>query len=518
MTYKKTYIFAALLVASLGAAVGVYRVVYSDKFRIDLDLKLTDATLHDYRSLFEIVDKSGKVQCAAGFARGSQTYRTINDRQVEFYCDVGEPVISDLGRPSANTWRPSLAATPEGLVDLSSGMMWTGEKWSLSADSRKVENHQDLGAKIAFVAAGSTPARVDINGEPVLSFESEIFKIGTYYNGLIYTVSSGKDGSSFLGVFRPATGETERLEMPATRGVYAIMGYDGSIIISGTHWILRYDGNEISTLFKHPEYEFYSLLSTRDGILAGSYPGGDLYLIDPDTWTVSSFDHPPKDAAYVNDGSVESLTVLHHMGEKYYREIQSLALYGGRLYAGLFPTGTVWEKTDRWVMHSMFNKLPDQSEPWPYYSEMQSRIADLNADERARANPKWLLDAFWARRVSSLVPSPQGLAIGVGNFTGFAFDPDRDTFMSQADVEEYGRVKLLERPAVLSAFVDVKGQTTLSFVVSKDRKMLILQDGQIIAETDAPMPKFRGGNVRVGSGVYGATSVPLQASRPNNLG
>jgi len=521
------------IACAVGLAIVSFYLVYTQYYNrtpsslsIAIKANITAQTIDDYRSLFRAVDENGKTVCSAGFQRGGQTYRNLNPRILEVYCrpDSEQTKIVDLGKPTSDSWRPSLVVLDNKIVDLTSSTAWDGKRWT-RADMASSENAIPLADGLLEFrhATESEPPTVSYKNETVIQFPGYTLSSGTYYRGKLYVALApvGGEEHSILAVCAWGLGQScnpTTFALPdGNRMVYSMIGYDGQILIGGSGMLMRFDGEKAFVLHQNPVFEYYSFLVFRNSILVGTFPRGFLYEISPTDWSVKDIEAPPNGVdGFQNHEQFETATLdyLNKIGEPYYREAQSLALMGGRVFVGMYPWGDVWERGHggEWTSIDLVDPGAKRNQlPWPYFEEMQQRIQAMKADPRSASNDKWLLDAFWARRIHSLVPSPYGLAAGIGNLSGRAYDPERDTFMSKNDIDLYGRVKLLQRPMSVFAQVAETGRTTLSFTIDRSG-IRIAQDKKTIADAKMPISDDildKISSVVIGAGVYGKTASSL---------
>lgn len=473
-----------------------------------------DSAIQDYRSLFRIVDQSGSTVCAAGMPKYSQTRRASSSQTVELYCTPSDSSVVEIGRPSDDSWRPALVHGHDGVVDLATRTEYRDGTWRPTSLPAGLENQQEVGGRLyQFVSATADhPPRVLLDGDVFTEFPGASLEIGYYYAGRIYVVTSSGYSTRLWVCDLQARCSSESL--PAEmRAAYAMLGYEGDVLIAGTTWIVRFDGERVRTVYHRAEDEFYSIVSTSLGLLVGTYPEGNLLAIDTENWSVTPLPEQPIDATDfdIDDDQIPELAVHFALGKRHYREAQSIALMGGRIYVGMFPWGEVWESPlDNldWEATRLFPGEKMGNEPWPYYREMRQRYTALADDPRTLAAPKWSLAEYWSQRIHSMVLTDMGLAIGKGNFTGWAYEADRDTFASrEALARDYGSVVLFQDQNSLVSDVRFDGvATTLTFEITPDR-LRIFQDGKVIATKVIAINLPPGATIEWGAGPYGGTTL-----------
>jgi len=215
-----------------------------------------------------------------------------------------------------------------------------------------------------------------------------------------------------------------------------------------------------------------------DRLLMGHYPTGEIYEYDGQTLKLLE-DWPP---------------VLEGVSDRA-REAQTLSIYGGDLYCGVWPWGEVWRfdhNQQAWnFAHRMFShpELTDKV-THPYEKETQSVDKVYN---------------LWGQRVTGLVPFDNSLYISTSSKSGFEFQEKFD-FLTKEKWQDYGKVYELTLPGQLSAAIDWKtGPTTFEFTLN-DKEMTIHQDGELKGKLAVDTQKVMNGKpsrVVWGRGVYG---------------
>ncbi len=243
-----------------------------------------------------------------------------------------------------------------------------------------------------------------------------------------------------------------------------------------------HDGESWRTLREHvpnTSYQIYSVLNYRNKLLLGQYPTGDVFEYDG-----QELKHLPGFPPKLPEVSGSS------------RECQTLALYRGELYAGVWPWGEVWrheEETDRWIsMGRLFtHPEPHKRTTHPY-------------EDGAKRHGLVMND--WGQRVTSAVPVGDSLMFATSAKNVVQWDAKYLDFMSEDARKEYGSVLKLKLPGNLSAPIQWKsGPTVLTFVVEADR-LAISQDGRDLGSTPLD-PEFvktlKPDSISWGEGIFG---------------
>jgi hypothetical protein len=227
-------------------------------------------------------------------------------------------------------------------------------------------------------------------------------------------------------------------------------------------------------------FQLYAMLNHRNRLLMGHYPSGELFEVVGDE-VRQLVGWPPRPAA----ASASA------------REAQTLTIYRGELFAGIWPWGEVWRLNgDAWeFVGRLFEHpvmTPDATAP--HESEMTALGEKINN--------------LWGQRVTALIPVVDGLFAATSNKNGAPHE-ERLTFLTGGYAQEYGAVHRLYLPGHLSAPAAWTGEpTTFEMVLTQDA-MTLRQDGQVIGTAMLPagaMEGFQIGQIRWGDGVFG----PLQ--------
>ena len=142
--------------------------------------------------------------------------------------------------------------------------------------------------------------------------------------------------------------------------------------------------------------QLYAILTYRDRLLMGQYPTGELF-----SYYGKELKHLPGWPPVMNGV------------RKNAREAQTLTLYGGELYAGVWPWGEVWNLGDRhgeWrFLGRMFtHPAPTDKTTHPYEVQTTKLGAVLNR---------------WGQRVTSLVPFGDSLYLSTSSKGGTPYEP-----------------------------------------------------------------------------------------------
>ncbi|MBA3069137.1 MAG: hypothetical protein FP825_11720 [Hyphomonas sp.] len=315
---------------------------------------------------------------------------------------------------------------------------------------------------------------------------------------------------------------TKKQDWPYWNDVYGMIGWRGHVYLSAGAdgsgkgsgvWRIDPESGEMLRVFPKAETfpgEFYGMLVVNDTLIAGHYPSGYLAVIS-------------------SDGSARFLEVPKALGGSYgmaegqveYREAQSLNLYAGRVWVGMYPWGFLWEgdaSLENWIRHRLFTwPEVDSGEPAPFHNELDRRYAAMTPEERA-VKGAWALPSFWGQRIHSVALSGDENAVlyGLGNMPGLPYDPERDaSFGTKEDFKDYGSVRGLRAPNTLIKYIPwpKNGVLDLDFAVSGNR-MTLSFEGKTLETVEAHLDVFDLARMKlrsVGSGLYGRSAYEVEA-------
>ncbi len=467
----------------------------------------------NFGTLFEAVDARGRVVAGAGFP-GLYNTTCRNDRRgLQFYVrpaqDTTPPQIETLPRFSDDTGvyvgdingrmyaLGQRVATRAQAWDPAAGRWETAPEYA-DASLRNGDGEMHLGSgRLTF-----KNSRIEHDGGLVLAApEGESIHHVYYAPGYLFFFhdrpGEAKDGA-FTRVcalpWTPGQAEPPDLAQAIARPTFSLhettwaWGQTGGKVLTVTNWgtVLAFDGKGWQTLREHDgkSYQVYAMLNYYDRLLLGQYPSGSLHEYDGETLTQRE-KWPPAMPGVATTA----------------REAQSLALYRGDLYTGVWPWAELWRfdrDVDDWsLVRRLFTRPPITDRVGhPFEAE----ILAYNAAHDAKN--VW---NDWGQRATSLAAAGDALYIGTSNKGGSLRPPDY-TFIDDATLAEYGLVHRMRLPGHLSCQVRwVDGPTAFRFVVA-DGRMSVSQDGVEIASAalDAGTAAgLAGVSVAYGSGLFG---------------
>jgi len=462
----------------------------------------------NFGSLFEIKDSTGRVIAGAGFPAVYNTRFRMDRQTLQFFArppDQGDDfTLKTIPRPDDNCglymfdFAGRLYAINESAggpyrewdADTASWRSATGIVAGLSSHNDGVVR---VGSSVLRYADGS----VTFNGRTILPAAAVGNYLHFYYaNGRLFfyhTHRSETDGFTRICACRWTPDSPNPIDIDqadaiviepvgATTWAFGHLG-DQVITVSNHGGVFVHDGRSWRVLRErvpNVSYQVYSVLTYYDRLLLGQYPTGEVFEFDGSRLTRRE-GFPPK------------LPTVSASA----RECQTLALYRGELYAGVWPWGEVWRyerDADRW--HSL-GRLFTHPEP-------SDRTVHPYEDDSVRHG---LVANQWGQRVTSAVTIGNSMMFSTSAKSNMLWDPKFADFLSDSDRKEYGAVLQLDVPGSLSAPIAWKsGPTEFQFVIHADR-LSIVQDGSEIGSAavgPAFLDALQPASIAWGEGIFGA--------------
>lgn len=444
-------------------------------------------------SLFELKNNDGDVVLGAGFDDAHSTYMRDNNRQVIFYhrSPAPEAAIVQMGKPFGsdnngarlqvdgdtlvavgNYGRRAPYLTPDG----GGGWKPVEAAWAAGADTY---------GGVQFVNNGRLifeNERITYNGDAVYTSAAGAGRY--YYTHGQMVICHSKPDMLYVAPWKP--GETidlaEARSFPIVGSVFTLGDYDGEILITtNVGEFYSYRDGELTThrVTDGKSWQGYSMLRHYDKVLIGQYPTGSLYQYDENG--LALFDPPIP----VPEGVSRNA-----------REAQTLAIYGGYLYAGVWPWGELWRfdhLANRWDFVARVFSQPALSieDQEPYARAMKDKPPAYNA---------------WGQRIVNLTNYRDALYIATMNKGGTPWIPEVRDVVPEGAVAEYGVVHKLTAPAQVAAPFTWKESTELLFRLANGN-LIIFQDDVHIGSCPLPhdlkLGAVSASGLTVADGIYG---------------
>lgn len=447
-------------------------------------------------TLFELKDADGKVVLGAGFDDAHSTYMRDNNRQLVFYykSPTPETTVTPIGKPfDAETNAARLQVDGDTLVAVGNYgrrapyLTPDGDGSWKPIEAEWAAQAETYGG-VQFVNNGRLifeNERIMYDGETIYT---STLGAGRYYyaNGQM-VICHVKPDMLYVAPWKP--GETIVLEnaksFPIVGSVFTLGNYDGEILITtnvGEFYSFR-DG-ELTThrVTDGKSWQGYSMTRFYDKVLIGQYPTGSLFQYDKDGLK------PFEPALPVPEGVSANA-----------REAQTLAIYGGYLYVGVWPWGELWRfdhEAKTWTLVTRVFTQPELSieDQEPYARAMKDKPPAYNA---------------WGQRIVSLTNFEDALYIATMNKGGTPWIPEVQAVVPESAVAEYGRVHKLTVPGQVAVPFKWKEETELRLSIV-DSQLVVLQDGVRVGSTrirrESAPGIFNEQNITLANGIYGPSA------------
>ena len=440
----------------------------------------------NFGSIFEATNQDGHVVAGAGFMEVYNT-RFRSERQVvQFYIKPNTPQNSFSIRRQPH---PKLG-TGIYLFDHQSKLYaWTGirgnsvRRWNAQGSNWQEAvppgtSNLRSGDGIMHLAGGQLVMAnntAEYNGERILTSPSQGSRYCYYYAAghLFFYHTDRTEPKPFTKVFACPWTPDQESRIDLSKAVVMDTKYIGEtpfswgqfqdqvLTVSNQGGIYVFSDNSWETLLEPDHtvsYQVYSMLNYYDRLLLAQYPSGNLFEYDGIKLTHRP-DWPPKLPGVSSSA----------------REAQTLAIYRGDLFVGVWPWAELWRydhNEQEW--HSMGRMFTH-----PEITDKQVHPYEAPAEQLG------LVVNHWGQRVTGLVPLGESLMISTSS-KGTAEWRNTYRFLNEPQRQEYGSLLELRLPGNLAAQVKWTTEpTTLDFKVSSDQ-LTILQDGQEIATSQLP--------------------------------
>ncbi len=484
-------------VAEAGYFSSGWRSGPSPTHTISLAIDLGKDLGQNFGTLFELHDENGHLLAGAGFPSAYNTYYRASRLTLQVFARPGgeaRPLtVTQMPRPSD--------ARHHYLFDVAGKLYATDRKagtfeweplrgaWRASKQAPVLE----IGGKAYELAAN----RIALGGADVFTFDKATGTTGSYYytaGHLFFHFAVANDPNRATKLFACPWDPDADVSVPVDKDItldlsapgefpysYGQLG-DDVIVGSNSGGVYRFRAGQWATLRKADpttSFQIYTMMNHHERLLMGQYPTGELFEIVGDEVRRMEGWPPRLPGATPNA-----------------REAQTLALYRGELFVGVWPWGEVWRHTGvarGWESAARLFTRPalDLDVTAPYEDEMTALGEKVNN--------------LWGQRITTLLPLGSGLIASTANKNGAPYE-ERLTFLGEDQGQEYGAAYRLELPGHLAApVVWADGKLNLSVEFSTTA-IQIRQDGKIVATArvdgldPATLAKAK---ITLGKGVYG---------------
>lgn len=489
-----------ILVGLSSLAVAPLAAAGDDQLHVTLRLDLGRDHGQGFGTLWEATNAHGKPMAGAGFLSAYNTQDRSDRRMLHVYVRTdGEDkfTLERLPRPTTDAgtylfgFDGKLFAKGRNALD-SKLRVWRPDAQRWEVDGQTVP----FGVQIAGEVMAATARRVTFGDRTVLGLAPGQGALGEWYYAVGTLIVRHYDAEATPPVnellafdWQPAQREPLALE----RGVKLPFIYpreflyafgqpaDRIVVVSNMGGVHVFEGRAWKTLrVADPKTSFqvYSTLNTAERLLLGQYPTGELFEFT-DAGLRRMTGAPP-----VMKGVSGSA-----------REAQTLAIYGGDVYAGVWPWGEVWRQSGVDAQWRFLGRLFTHPEP-------TDKTTHPYEEETKRLDP--VLNR-WGQRVTSLVPLGDSLYLSTSAKGPNPYE-EKFTFLSGDKHLEYGAVYRYRKPGCLAVPMKWKeGPTTLEFQITP-RRIEVRQDGELIGAVEWDefhLARLDNLNVRQGNGAFG---------------
>ncbi|QDT77316.1 hypothetical protein Mal35_07420 [Gimesia maris] len=480
------------------------------------ELNLGQDVGQNFGSLFELRDKNGAVIAGAGFMEVYNTRFRSDRHTLQFYV---KPTQDSQQSQTERLPHPDLGCGIY-LMDLNQTISaWGGDRteslrtWNPKAADWSAAHSPETGP----LRSGDGQMRI---GDGLLTFCSSTAtyndrvilnppKVGRYYNFyyangfLCFYYGNRSEQGGFTRVMACPWTPADQGPVDLTKAISIECKYVGAtpfawgqfqkelLTVSNYGGVYAFDGKQWRTVkeaSKKYSYQVYSMLNFRDRLLLAQYPSGELFEYRGGTEIKQLHGWPPR----LPEVSPSA------------REAQTLAIYRGDLFAGVWPWGELWrynEDENRWHSHGRMFSHPvaHKRTVHPYEEEAKAHNLVLN---------------HWGQRVTGLVPLGDSLMVSTSTKGTYPW-LEKYTFLTDDQRREYGTVLDFKMPGNLAAQIKWKdAPIQLEFVVEPQR-LVIRQDGQELGSTPFSaddIKRLQDATLTWGNGIFGKLNGTLQNS------
>lgn len=499
--------------ATLLFSLGIFPAILAagDELRVTLTVDFGKDEGQNFGSLFELGDEKGNVRAGAGFLGAYNTQPRSSRRTLHFFVKPDPEALYD-GNVDVDPDNFRLTALPRPTTD--TGVYLYDFKGRLYAISRNGPDNRlrfwDPKSETWRIDPDTPPHAIEIangvmqnlggaitwNGESIYETHEGRLTIGEpyYANGFLFFREFWKEQSPWINAIIAVPWSPEspgaldeskaiRLKLRTVNEFIYGWGQLGEKVIVSTNTGGNYDfdGKAWRTLIEPDQttsFQVYSIMNYYDRLRMGQYPTGNLFEYDGKEMRLMKGE-PPVLAPAVDRA----------------REAQTLAIYRGDVYCGVWPWAEVWRFDPggkQWSFAGRMFDHPKISSEFrhPYEAQMQ-----------ALGEKVWNL---WGQRITSLVPMGDSLYIGTSSKGSAAWDPKFDFLAAGEKWRDYGKVYRLTAPGHLSVRTKwTGGPTKLEFQFGEG-KMTVLQDGEELGSSDVWIGKMPAPErIEWGQGIYG---------------
>ncbi|MBX3422782.1 MAG: family 10 glycosylhydrolase [Pirellulaceae bacterium] len=464
-----------------------------------------------FGSLWEARTAEGIPIAGAGFLSAYNTQDRSDRRTLHVYLRMADetapasavsPAIELLPRPSSDAGTYLYGFDGKlfsyGRNALDQGLrVWQPDlrAWLIDAQT------PPLAIQVDGRTMSASPTQINFDGRCVLDVAPNDSRIGEWYYAdgtLLVRQFSVNSSNEFNRLIAYPWSPDQNQSVDLASGVALSLSKPGEFIyafgqrpLGSERWIvaasnqggvhLLGSGRDWTTL-RAPDgksFQIYSTINLEDRLLLGQYPTGELFQIAHQQLERLA-DWPPAMPSVSRNA----------------REAQTMAIYGGDLYVGVWPWGELWRRdmaAQQWRFEGRLFSHPEPTDTTTHPYENETKLLDPVLNR-------------WGQRITSLVPLGDSLYISTSAKGPNPYE-DKFAFLSGGKYLEYGAVHRLRRPGCLAVPIRWSKETTeLEFQFSRNR-IEVIQDNVSLgsATWDADCPTdLTNWAITLGQGVFGA--------------
>lgn len=464
---------------------------------------------------------SGDVRCSAGFVSAVQSRVYANQNELEFWCREGAATalqFRSIGKPSAGQFSSSIANLNGNIYELVGRSVYQNGAWRpLRSGELPIPNDA---LPVALVRRESETFVFTVNGSACtgVSLYSTRGYHGTYREADWQEWSAAwTDGSHVVlnignevkvatlaaptaapCVSMPALVDSS----PRPTWLYAMMNFTGGLLYGASLDSLAActELSELNIITRQTRLialspcapghvtEVYSLTPWRNEILVGTFPVGTLYAysVAGNSTRLTTFGQPLSD----------DLPDPTWGGP--YRESQSVAVSGGRVFMGMYPWAELFVQDGEGQAPTVYRLITQPAKGGEFAPYATRIAASSNVPTGQYA------DRTWAQRIPTIAILSGRVCASTASRTGESLQPWL-TVISAAEAAPYGQVFCAD--VANHVMGRVEAQTRVSFRITS-QNIAILQNGVVVAEvlhslSAAALTRLATVTPIMGSGDYG---------------
>jgi hypothetical protein len=384
-------------------------------------------------TLFQIRDANDTIVAEAGFSRANYLFLHSNDRTLELYVNDPAPRKANdneatrLGKPNADRTTTNIKVLDGKLLAFSQRKLCSQTKylsddgsWQPNAMPAMAGDCWDVNRYGGQVFTNTIPV-IYQNETPLLPAHDDLIysflmpdHLMLAHQGGEYSICpfTAQEAPQPITDIEKQCTHFQTPQEKASPYTYGVTGAD--YLVTGSYGgVYRYHEGQGWDTVKTPDknLQFYSMTSYNDTYVLGEYPHGKIWFYKKGSMEISDF-----------PGKLPQ-------SEKNQREAQSLLVFAGDLYVGVWPWGEVWRHNsldDSWQLVMRAFSQPDSSEGKAPFTEQMQHLA---ASDRN----------FWGQRIMSFASLNGVLYFSTGNKNAYAGDT-KPEWMTQPNYDEYGAV------------------------------------------------------------------------------